>query len=306
MDMHYLRIFNTIAKYESYKKAAAVLYISQPALSIQIKKLEDQIGMKLFNKVGNKICLSENGMMLREYSRRIFELEDELDMAIIGAGKHIGGTLNLGGSNTPGIYIFPEIMGGFEKMYPDTRFNLSIGNTMEICDMVNKKEVDIAISGGILSYASDINLEVLFYDKLVLVASSSNAYCNKSDVTVNDLRKMNFIIHKTDSQLYTYYKKFIEDIQIPEKIDMYLGDIAAIKRAVVFNFGIALVPYITIQSELEFNQLKVLNCSALNVDYPYNLLYNRNRSLSATSQKFIEYIKSYINTEEEYKNFKRP
>jgi len=306
MDLHYLRIFNTIAKYESYKKASEMLHISQPALSIQIKRLEDQIGMKLFNKVGNKICLSENGIMLREYSSRIFELEDELDMAIAGAGRHIGGILNLGGSNTPGIYIFPEIMGGFEKLYPNTKFNLSIENTMEICNLVNRKEVDIAISGGNLSYASDMNVEVLFCDKLVLVASPSNPLCDKEDLTVNDLKKINFIIHKTDSQLYTYYKKFITDLSIPEKINMYLGDIAAIKRAVIFDFGIALIPYITIKSELQHKQLKVLNCSALNIDYPYSLIYNRNRSLSATSQKFIEYIKSCINNDDEYRNFIKP
>jgi len=305
MDLHYLRLFNAIAKYESYKKASAVLHISQPALSIQIKKLEDQIGMKLFNKSGNKISLSENGIMLKQYSTRIFELEDELDATIAGAGNRIGGTLNLGGSNTPGIYIFPKIMGEFGRLYPNTRFNLRIGNTTDISDLMSKKEVDIAISGGMLSCPSDINIDVLFYDRLVLVASASSEYCSRKDINAEDLKKISFIIHKTESQLYTYYKRFISFMNIPEQISMSLGDIGAIKQAVILGYGIALIPYITVRSELEQNQLAILNCSALDIAYPYNLLYNKNRSLSATSQKFIEYLKEYISSSEDYKAFKR-
>ena len=72
MDLHYLEIFNTVAQYESYKKASDILHISQPALSVQIKKLEGQIGLKLFDKIGNRVYLSENGIMLQEYTRRIF------------------------------------------------------------------------------------------------------------------------------------------------------------------------------------------------------------------------------------------
>ena len=82
MDLHYLEIFNTVAQYESYKKASDILHISQPALSVQIKKLEGQIGLKLFDKIGNRVHLSENGIILQEYTKRIFGIIDELENTI--------------------------------------------------------------------------------------------------------------------------------------------------------------------------------------------------------------------------------
>ena len=232
MDLHYLEIFNTVAKYQSYKKASTILHISQPALSVQIKKLEAQIGLKLFNRIGNKICLSENGLMLQKYTTEIFALVDDLEHSITNTHNFIGGPLNIGGSNTPGSYILPEIMGSFKKIYPNTTFNLHIGNTSEIAHLIESGSLDIAINGGKCIYSNHIYAEELFQDKLVVVASPQNPYSQKDIVTVDDLKDMSFIAHKTDSQLYNYYTDFIETMNIPENINMTLGNIDAIKRAV--------------------------------------------------------------------------
>ncbi len=295
MDLHYLELFNTIAKYESYKKASSVLHISQPALSNQIKKLESQIQLQLFDKVGNKICLNENGIMLREYTQKLFDLIDELEAAISNTHNLIGGNLNIGGSNTPGTYLLPEMMGSFKKHYPNTQFNLHIGNTSEIAHLINNHTLDFAINGGNCDYSNNIYVETLFIDQLVLIASPSNSYCNRKEVTIEDLCQMNFIVHETDSQLYSYYAKFIEENDIPENIAMYMGNIDAIKRAVSSDLGISLIPYEAVRYELQYGLLKQLNFPSLDIKYPYNLIYNKNKALSTTTKKFIEYIHTYRN-----------
>jgi len=297
MDLHYLKIFDTIAQYESYKKASDILHISQPALSIQIKKLESQIGLKLFDKIGNKVQLNENGIMLHEYTKRIFSIVEELENTISDTQNYIGGTLNIGGSNTPGSYILPEIIGEFKKFYPNTKFNIHIGNTSEISHLISNGTLDIAINGGNCFYSDHIYVEKLFADKLVLVASPQNPYCDQENLSIEDLENMSFVVHKTDSQLYSYYMNFIELLNIPENINMYLGNIDAIKRAVSSNLGISLMPYVAVKFELQFGLLKMLNFSQHQLNYPYSLIYNKNKALSATSKKFIEFVRKNIKNE---------
>ena len=298
MELHYLELFNSVAEYESFKKASEVLHISQPALSIQIKKLEEQIGLKLFNKIGNKICLSENGLMLYEYTKKIMSIVNELEYNISTTKNFIGGTINIGGSNTPGTYILPELIGLFKKSYPNTKINLNIANTSEIAHSINNGTLDFAINGGNLDYSSYIYSEKLIEEKLVLVASPLHPLAEKTKVTAEELTTAEFVVHKTDSQLYTYYKMFVEDIGIPEKISMYLGNIDAIKRAVCSNLGIALIPYSAVRLDIKFGQLKELKLVGVNPTYPYSLIYNKNKSLSVTSKKFIELIHETI---EDYK-----
>jgi DNA-binding transcriptional LysR family regulator len=297
MDLHYLELFNTLAEYESYKKASSVLHISQPALSAQMKKLEGQIGLKLFDKIGNKVCLSENGIMLKEYTNRIFSIVEELENSISDTNHLIRGTVNIGGSNTPGTYILPEMIGAFKKIYPNTQFNLHIGNTAEISHLIDNGTLDIAVNGGTGTYGNNIYVEPLFSDKLLLVASPDNRYSRKKNITINELKMMSFIVHKTDSQLYTYYNKFIDELDIPQNINMYLGNIDAIKRAVISNLGISLIPYVAVRYELKFHLLKKLNFTSSQLSYPYSLIYNKNKALSATSKKFIEYMRTYMSEE---------
>lgn len=294
MDLHYLKIFDTVAKYESYKKASEVLHISQPALSVQIKKLEGQIGLKLFQKVGNRICLSENGIMLQEYTGRIFEIIDELEHNISDKQNYISGTLNMGGSNTPGTYILPDLIGEFKKLYPGIKINLHIADTAEISHLIENDTLDIAVNGGSCFYSNHIHSEQLYEDRLVLVASPENVYCSNNSITTEDLQKMSFVVHKTDSQLYSYYKMFIEEIGIPENISMSLGNIDAIKRAVSSNLGISLIPYVAVKFELQFGLLKALPYSGSIPTYAYSLIYSKNKSLSVTSRKFIDFIKENI------------
>lgn len=294
MDLHYLKLFDTVAKYESYKKASEILHISQPALSVQIKKLEGQLGLKLFQKAGNRVCLSENGIMLQDYTKKIFEIVDELELNISDMQNYISGTLNMGGSNTPGTYMLPDWIGEFKKQYPGIKVNLHIADTSEISHLIENDTLDIAVNGGSCYYSNHIHAEKLYEDRLVLVASPENEYCSRTSITTEDLKNMSFVAHKTDSQLYSYYKLFIEEIGIPENISMSLGNIDAIKRAVSSNLGISLIPYVAVKFELQFGLLKLLPYTGSIPTYDYSLIYSKNKSLSITAHKFIDFIKENI------------
>jgi DNA-binding transcriptional LysR family regulator len=291
MDLHYLEIFNAVAKYTSYKKAAEILHISQPALSIQIKKLENQINAKLFYKVGNKMYLSDCGIKLYSYTKRIFAIVEEMESAILNDTETIGGMINIGGSNTPGTYILPLAIGEFRKRYPEVIVNLHVANTSAIMMLVENAALDIAVNGGNYNYNSNIYSEKLLDDRLVIVAWPGHKLCTKEYVNKEDLAKEYFVVHETTSQLYTSFKFFIEKYNIPENISMYLGSIDALKHAVYAELGISIMPYYAVKSEIEMGLLKELRISSEILDYPYNLIYNKNKSISYTTRKFVELLK---------------
>ena len=183
MDLHYLEIFNAIAEHSSFKKASEILHISQPALSIQIKKLESQTSLKLFYKAGNKIYLSESGLVLYGYTKKIFSMIAEMESNIANLNTTIGGIINLGASNTPGTYILPDIIGEMKKLYPSVTINLHIANTSEITNLVENGTLDIAVNGGNCNYNNMISSEKLFIDRLVIIASPENRLCKKVSST---------------------------------------------------------------------------------------------------------------------------
>lgn len=291
MDLHYLEIFNTVAKYLSYKKSSEILHISQPALSIQIKRLESQIDLKLFYKIGNKMYLSDSGMVLYEYTKKIFSIVEEMESNISYHSEFVGGTINLGGSNTPGTYILPLAIGEMKKRYPSVTFNLHIANTSDITTLIENGSLDIALNGGDCNYRDCVRSEKLFDDKLVIVASPKNKLCEKEHIDMEELSEECFVVHETSSQLYTCFKIFIEKVGIPENISMYLGSIDAIKHAVIADLGISFMPYYAVKSEIEMGLLKELNIGFDKFDYPYNLIYNENKNITLTIQKFVEVLK---------------
>lgn len=290
MDLHYLEIFNTVAKYSSFKKASEILHISQPALSIQIKKLESQADLKLFYKSSNKIYLTQEGFMLYEYTRKIFTLVEEMENHVSNRSEYIGGTIILGGSNTPGTYILPTAIGEMKKRYPSVTFNLHIANTSEITTLVENGTLDIAVNGGNCNYSSFVSVEKLLDDKLVIVASPMNRLSEKEHIDIEDLTEESFIVHEKTSQLYTCFRIFTKELNIPENISMYLGNIDAIKQAVNANLGISIMPYYAVKTEIANGLLKELRIDFEKFDYPYNLIYNKNKSLSLTMEKFIEVL----------------
>lgn len=291
MDLHHLEIFNTIAEHSSYKKASEILHISQPALSIQIKKLENQTSLKLFYKAGNKTYLTESGLKLYGYTKRIFSIVDEMERNISTLSEFIGGTINLGGSNTPGTYILPSVIGEMKKLYPSVTINLHIANTSEIMTLVENGTLDVAVNGGNCNYNNYISVEKLFDDRLAIIASPDNPLFHKKSITLKDLSEENFIVHEKTSQLYTCYKSFIDEFNLPKNVSMFLGSIDAIKHAVSANLGISIMPYYAVKFEVEKGRLRELTFRGEKFEYPYNLIYNKNKNLTLTTQKFVEVLK---------------
>jgi DNA-binding transcriptional LysR family regulator len=130
VDLHYLKIFHTIAKENIVTKAAEALHNSQPAISVQIRKLEEELGIRLFDRVGKRMALNEGGRLLFEATAKAFAALEEAEHALLKTKETIGGPVFVGGSATPGTYLLPKIIGQFKKTYPLTSTKLHISSRL--------------------------------------------------------------------------------------------------------------------------------------------------------------------------------
>jgi DNA-binding transcriptional LysR family regulator len=275
----------------SFSKTANVLFISQPAVSMQIKKFESNLGMKLFEKIGKNIYLTENGKILYEYTKRIFSLIDEAETRLYTQTGSIAGNVDVGASNTPGTYILPQILGEFKEMYPLVKTNLYIYNTYEIEHMILENKVDFAINGGDIRYGSQISVEKLVDDEVVHIVSPSNMLANFEYIDRTNLVDARYITHEKNSQLYRLVLNILDQLGLPLNISMTLGNIEAIKQAVSANLGISAIPRSALSNELEYGNLKEVKIKGRSWEYPYNLIYFKNKHLSSASVKLMELVR---------------
>lgn len=291
MDLHYLWLFYKVAQHLSFSKAAQELMLSQPTISMQIKKLEGELEINLFERFGKSIYLSRDGQLVYDYAKRIFDTVKDLEDQLTLLKGQIIGNIHVGASNTPGVYILPYIMGFLKQKYPEVNTHLHIGNTHEILNMIIKNEVDFAVIGGEYNYKKTFKTKKLLDDSVIFIGSPDNPLTQKASVKAEDLKNQLIIAHEPESNLYEAVQHIIEDdIKIPFNVSMILGNISAIKHAVAANLGISIVPLASVKHYLENGTVRQIFVEGKSWKYPYYLVYYRDKNFSTTSKLIIKTI----------------
>jgi DNA-binding transcriptional LysR family regulator len=291
MNLSYLKLFNTLAIELSFSKAASLLYISQPAVSIQIKKLEEDMGFKLFDRVGKQLQMTENGEILYQYTKKIFDLVDEADAVLTKKYANLKGMVEIGASNTPGTYILPRILSEYSEFFPEVVTNLHIGNTFEVEKMVLEDRVDFAIKGGNVMYNSKLYVEWLAEDEVIFITSPNSCLAGRDYVDSNELANCKFVVHEKNSRLYNLVQHILEEQGLLDNITMTVGHVDAIKQAVRLELGIAAIPISTVEDELKAGTLCQFRVKDKSWFYPYNLVYNKERHRSPASRRLMELVR---------------
>jgi DNA-binding transcriptional LysR family regulator len=298
MELYHLWLFHKLAQNMSYTKTSQELHISQPAISKQIKKLEEELGLKLIEKIGRNIYLSKDGQFIFEYTKKIFALIEEMESHIPKLKEKVLGHICIGASNTPGIYVLPKILGEFKSKYPEVKINLHIGNTYEIQSLLSINRLDFAVIGGKVAEKENLSVERLVDDLMVIVCSPLNKLANLKHVEKSMLINQDFITHESSSNLYEIVKDIVtDDLKIPFNIALMLGSIDAIKNAVAANLGISIIPYIAVKQDISLGYLKVLNCENRIWKYSYNLVYLKNKKLSFPAKLLLQIVREKIKKE---------
>ncbi|AUC60234.1 RuBisCO operon transcriptional regulator [Cyanobacterium sp. HL-69] len=297
-----LRILKAIADEGSFKRAADSLYVSQPAISLQIQNLEKQLTVPLFDRGGRKAQLTEAGNLLLAYGEKIITLCQETCRAIEDLQNLQGGTLIVGASQTTGTYLLPRMIGLFHQKYPYVSVQLQVHSTRRTSWAVANGQVDLAIIGGeVPSELQDV-LEIIPYaeDELALIIPSNHPFAEQETIAKDDLYHLNYItldsqstIRKVIDQVLTRSGINTNDL----KVEMELNSIEAIKNAVLSGLGASFVSITAIEKELKMGVLHRAPIEGVEIRRTLSVIVNSNRYRSKAAEAFIKEILPQFSTE---------
>ncbi|MEM8781134.1 MAG: LysR family transcriptional regulator, partial [Cyanobacteria bacterium P01_G01_bin.49] len=290
-----LRILKAIAAEGSFKRAADTLYVSQPAVSLQVQNLEKQLNVPLFDRGGRKAQLTEAGHLLLSYGEKIITLCQETCRAIEDLQNLQGGTLIVGASQTTGTYLLPRMIGLFRQKYPDVAVQLQVHSTRRTSWGVANGQVDLAIIGGEVPAELQEVLKIIPYaeDELALILPIDHPLAKASTIQKEDLYRLNFISLDSQSTIRKVIDKVLTRSAIDTKrlkIEMELNSIEAIKNAVQAGLGSAFVSITAIEKELQMKNLHVASIKDIEVRRTLSVIINPNRYRSKAAEAFIKEI----------------
>ena len=290
-----LKILHAISSEGSFKKAAEKLYISHPAVSLQIQNLERQLNTPLFYRDKRKARLTETGQLLIKYCERILSLCDETCRALDELHTLQSGSLIIGASQTTGTYLMPRLIGIFKNKYPQISIELQVHSTRKISWGVANGNINLAVVGGEVPQELQKDLRITSYaeDELALILPLSHPFSTLEFIQKEDLYRIRFIALNTQSTIRNVIDNTLIQHGIDSsylKIEMELNSIEAIKNAVHSGLGAAFVSVSAITKELELGMLHWAKIEGLTMKRTLSILLNPKRYYSNATQIFKEEI----------------
>jgi DNA-binding transcriptional LysR family regulator len=290
-----LNVFYTVARRLNFTKAAAELYITQPAVTKHIKELENQFKVSLFERSGNKkITLTPAGETLLEYTTQLSntyrELEYDMNMLV---NKH-SGTLHIGASNTVAQYIIPPVLAQFHKKFKDIQVFLITGNTGDIERELLTKTIEIGVIEGLI-HNPQLKYEAFLQDELVLVSAINNPLIKKDIIKPEELKNYPLLMREPGSGTLDVITHALKkhDIKLSDlKVEMRLGGSESIKSYLLHSNCLAFLSIHAILKELKNNECKVIDIKGLTVERQFHFILP-NGQPSSLAELFIRFARNY-------------
>ncbi len=288
LTLRQLQIFEAIVRLGSYTKAAEELFLTQPTVSMQIKKMTDTIGLPLFEQVDRKNRPTEVGEEVYRASRAMFDILSNLESSIAGFKGLKRGRLRLGVITTA-KYFAPEILGEFCNQYPEIDVALKVTNRDRVFERIKQGDDDLYIMGH-MPEDPDLECIPLAPNPMVVVASKEHPLTREQNISLERLSKEPLILREPGSGIRDMTMRLFREQKLTPKVRMELGSNEAIKHAVVGGLGIALLSLHTLTLEGATGPVDILSVDGFPIHRQWYLVYSKERTLSMIAETFLEYI----------------
>ncbi len=283
-----LQVFEKVASHLNYSRAAEQLYLSQPAVSMQIKQLEAHIGLPLFEQMGKKIFLTEAGRELFHYSRTITQQLTEME-AVFNAMKGLGqGRLTLSVVNTAN-YFTPQLLAKFCRRYPGINVNLQVANRDAVLKQLADNSTDLAIMGQPPD-SMDVSAESFLENPLVVIAAPDHPLAKLKRVKFVRLAEETFLSREPGSGTRSAMERVFAEHKIQPHISMEMETNEAIKQAVQAGMGLGILSLHSIELELETRRLALLNVEHFPLLRHWYVVHRSNKRLSGAALAFKDFL----------------
>lgn len=295
-----LQVFQTVARLLSFTKAAEELHMTQPAVTFQVRQLEEQFNTRLFDRTHNRISLTEAGKRVYESADRIFELYAEMDNAVRELTGDISGVLVLGASTTVAEYMLPALLGDFKEKNPEVTIRLKVGNTDGIVAMVENNTIDLGVVEAPVNN-KNLVVEKCRMDQLVVIVPPGHELASEQVINLATLVQYPFICREEGSGTREVMIDHMNDVGLNTSdmnIAMELGSLEAIKGAVEAGMGVSILSRATISKELKLGTLVAINLDPP-INRPFSFVHQKQKFRIRTMEELLNFARSYC---EEHRN----
>lgn len=280
-----------VAQAQGFRRAAERLHTSQPALSQHVRELEEELGVRLLDRLRRTVQLTDAGRLLLDHAQRVFAtLQSARD--VIGELKGLQrGSLLVGASTTPGIYVLPRIIGAFRQRHPSITFNLRIANSRLVEERIRANELDLGVVGGHGLAPGEKCLAVGLVDELVLVVSPTHPWVRRRAIAPGELASVPLLFREEGSATRQVTERALQRAQVGYRPGMELDHTEAIKQAIMAGLGAAFVSVHAIRGEVEGRRLHALRVRGVPIHRHFHVIHNEARALPASAQAFLQLLK---------------
>lgn len=283
-----LQVLEAIVRLGSFTRAAEELFLTQPTVSMQIKKLADSMGLPLFEHVGRNVRPTEAGMELYHSCRKIFETLANLEMKIADLKGIKRGRLRLGVITTA-KYFAPEVLGEFCKLYPGIEVALKVSNRDRILERINANEDDLYIMGQTPDEQIEVEAMPFAPNPLVVMAPRNHPLVGKKNVPLSMIVNEPFILREPGSGIRDATLKVFDQLGQRPQVRMELGSNEAIKHAIVGGLGLSVLSLHTLTLEGTEGPVAILDIEGFPIMREWYLVYPKGKELSLVAQAFLDY-----------------
>ncbi len=292
-----LVVFRAVAEQQSFRKAAEELYLTQPAVSLQIKALEEDLGVQLFDRTGSRIALTPAGVTLLDYAQRVHALLVQAEQHVTALSGEHAGHLALGASSTIAQYVLPRLLSGFCREHPRVQPSLISGNTERIVDALLQQQIALAFIEG-PAHSRDVKTEPFLVDEIVLIAPASHEWAERGSISAEELPAAPLLMRERGSGSRRVLELALERHHIKRtslRIAMELDSTEAIKSAVEAGLGAGFVSRWAIAKDLRNGRsFKIVPVESLRIHREFLIAYASSPGPQGLAQEFRRFVLSAV------------
>ncbi|MEE8379110.1 MAG: selenium metabolism-associated LysR family transcriptional regulator [Gammaproteobacteria bacterium] len=289
-----LNVFYHVARQLSFTKAAEILHMTQPAVTFQVRQLEEYFNTRLFDRTHNKIGLTEAGGRVFADAEKIFQLYDEMENSVRELTGEISGILILGASTTIAEYMLPALLGDFKEKYPDVNIRLKVSNTDGIVRMVENNEIDLGVVEAPVAN-KNLAVEECRKDRLVAITPPGHELANQGKIQVKSILEYPFICREEGSGTREVIMEYLRDAGVDEgqlNIIMELGSLEALKGAVEAGIGISIISRATLIKEIKLGSVEVLELDPP-LERPFSFVHQKHKFRQRAMDELLDFARNY-------------
>lgn len=285
MSLHHLRVFLAVADAQSISKAAERLMVSQPSVSQVIAELEKTYSVRLFDRIGRKIYITESGSYLQRYARQITDLYDEMERGITDCEER--GVLRIGASLTVGSTVLPELISDLQAKMPALHSNVTVKNTADIEQMLLKNELDIALVEGYV-HSSELTQHAVADDEVVLVCGKGHPMYQTTVASKEQIAGISVILREQGSGTRELFERTMSTNELPWNVCWESADSDGIVAAAIHGLGVGVIAKRLVLREAEEGSLRILSVPRVNFVRRFSLIAHKNKYHSAPMLLFSD------------------